>query len=276
MRPSPTSTAAGETLSLWQDLGMLYATAGEDGRKASVRGFAVLCVAATLVLLSAPAFGTNWVTPPESSGWTGPLLAALVPVGVGLVFGGGTLGWRWVRFSKERRLLSQALAAAGEDATRPTADGLGGYYDAQLVLLRSEYEYLRSRHGERAPRSTRLFEEAFGFASDDGFECGPLNLAPDTAGMRRLRALWEARLAARRKAGERPPALGLKEDRAYRVFPREMTVPMELATRSAYLSISCRMLRDRYGKAALENLPTDLRQRAHRDLTEYQALVVRR
>ena len=260
---------------MWHELGMLYARAGEDGRRASMRGFVVLCVTAALVLLSAPAFGTGWATPPRSDGWTGPLLAALVPVGVGLLFGGGLLGWRRWRFIRRREVLARSLAAAGEDAARPTAGGLGGYYDAQLILLRSQYEYLVGRYGGRAPRSTRLLEESFGFTGDDGFECGPLNVAPDTAGMRRLRTLWEDRLTTRRTT-ERPPALGLREDRAYRVFPREMTVSMELATRSAYLSISCRMLRDRYGEAASENLPEDLRRRAERDVAEYQALVVRR
>ena len=237
-----------------------------------MRGFVVLCVTAAVVLLSAPAFGTGWATPPRSGGWARPLLAALVPIGLGLLFGGGLLGWRRLGFIRKREVLARALAAAGEDAARPTANGLDGYYDAQLILLRSQYEYLVRRYGGRAPRSTRLLEQSFGFTPEDGFECGPLNVAPDTTGMRRLRTVWRERLAAAKET----PALGLKEDRAYRVFPREMTVPMELATRSAYLSISCRMLRDRYGKTTPENFPKDLRTRAERDLTEYQALVVRR
>src|SRR5215211_7597481 len=47
-------------------------------------------------------------------------------------------------------------------------EGLGAYYDAQLLLLRSEYEYLRD-----ATRTARLFEESFGFTQEDSFETGP-------------------------------------------------------------------------------------------------------
>lgn len=265
MRPSPTPIASEDTLRLWHELGMLYATAGEDGRKATMQGFVITCVAAAMVLLSAPAFGTTWA---------GPVAAALVPVCVGLVFGGGFFGWRRFEFSKKRRVLGRELSAAGEDAARPTVNGLGGYYDAQLILLRSQYEYLWSRYGTRAPRSTRLFEETFGFTSEDDFEIGPLNASPDTEVMRRLRKRWESGLATRRASGEKFPALGLREDRAYRVFPREMTVPMELATRSAYLSISLKVFRQRYGKSRVV-LSEDLLHRAKRDRDEYRALVRR-
>jgi hypothetical protein len=65
--------------------------------------------------------------------------------------------------------------------------------------------------------------------------------------------------------------MGLKEDLAYRVFPREMNVPTELATRSAYLEISCNLLRERYGKGGM--LPENVRGRAEKDLREYKALV---
>jgi len=265
VRSSPTPTASEDTKHLWHEIGMLYATAGEDGRKATMQGFVITCVAGALVLLSAPAFGTAWA---------GPLVAALVPVCAGLVFGGGFFGWRRYRFSKRRRILGWELSAVGEDATRPTVNGLGEYYDAQLILLRSQYEYLLSRYGTRAPRSTRLFEEAFGFTPEDAFEVGPLNVSPDTEAMRWLRERWESRLAARRASGEEFPALGLSEDRAYRVFPREMTVPMELATRSAYLSISLKVFRQRYGKGRVI-LSEDLLRRANRDFDEYRALVKR-
>lgn len=157
---------------------MLHAVAGENGRRAAMLGFVVTCVSAAMVLLSAPAFGTAWA---------GPVATSLVPVLAGLVVGGGFFGWRRFGFSKRRRALSRALATAGEDAARPTANGLGSYYDAQLILLRCQYEYLLARYGKRAPRSVRLFEESFGFTAEDGFECGPLNVAPDTPGTRRLR-----------------------------------------------------------------------------------------
>ncbi len=255
MRSSPTSD---ETFVLWYELGSLYAGARDDARRASMWGFTVVCVTAALVLLSAPLFGTSWAGP----------LAPAIPVVAGLLMAASSFGWRRAKFLKKRDALRQALARAGEDADRPTAEGLGMYYDAQLVLLRSEYEYLRSR---RALRSARLFEEAFGFTPEDRFECGPLNIRPDTQEMRALRERWEGRLATRRAFGEAPPSLGLREDLAYRVFPREMTVPLELATRSAYLKVSCDLFRKRYGRSP-QGVPEDIRRRAEKDLREYRAL----
>ncbi len=263
MRPSPTPT--GDAFGLWYELGMLYAAAGEDTRRALREGFVVAFVAAALVLLSAPLFGTSWAGP----------FAALVPVSAGLLFGGGTFGWRRARFSKRREALRRALAAWNEDVDRPTANGLGAYYDAQLILLRSEYEFLRSRGTKRALLSARLFEVSFAFTPEDEFECGPLNVAPDTQAMRDLRERWDVRIAARRRLGEKLPALGLREDAHYRVFPREMTVPAELAMRSAYLAISYGLLRERYGRG-LGAASGEIRRRAERDLGEYTAITGRR
>lgn len=261
MRPSPTPDDA---LALWYELGGLYATAGEHARRASFGGFVVAFLTAAQVLLSAPLFGTTWAGP----------FAALIPVATGLLFGGASFGWRRAEFSRRREALRQALAAKGENAARPTAGGLGAYYDVQLILLRSEYEFLRSRGTKRALLSARLFETSFGFTPEDAFECGPLNVAPDTAKMRELRERWDARLETRRALGEAPPPLGLREDAHYRVFPREMTVASELATRSAYLAISCRLLRERYKRE--EMMPGEIRRRAERDLKEYAAITGRR
>ncbi len=262
MRPS--SIPDDETLGLWYGLGRLYAGAAGEARRATMGGFAVACAVGALVLLSAPLFGTSWAGP----------FAAAIPVAAGLLTGGGSFGWRRVRFLTRRAALRRALAARDQDADRPTLGGLGAYYDAQLILLRSEYEFLRSRGTGRALRSARLFEEVFGFTPEDPFETGPLNVAPDTEGMRVLRERWDGRLAACRTLGQGTPAMGLKEDLAYRVFPREMDVPAELATRGAYLGISCDLLRDRYGKKAA-HIPESLRPRAERDLREYRALVRR-
>ncbi|MDP8971656.1 MAG: hypothetical protein M3N45_00450 [Actinomycetota bacterium] len=260
----PSLTPTGDASELWYELGRLYAAAGEHRRQAVREGFVIAFVSAALVLLSAPLFGTSWAGP----------FAALVPVAAGLLFGGGSFGWRRAKFVQRREALRQALAAQEEDAERPAARGLSAYYDAQLILLRSEYEFLRSRGTRRALLSARLFEASFGFTPEDGFECGPLNVAPDTATMRGLRERWDARLAARRALGEAPLPLGLREDAHYRVFPREMTVPAELATRSAYLAISQRLLRERYGKR-LGTASEEIRRRAERDLREYRALVRR-
>jgi hypothetical protein len=262
VRPSP--TPATDTSGLWYELGRLYAAAGEHRRRAVREGFVVAFLIAALVLLSAPLFGTSWAGP----------FAALVPVAAGLLFGSGSLGWRRAKFVERREVLRQALAVQDEDAATPAASGLGTYYDVQLILLRSEYEYLRIRRTRRALLSARLFEASFGFTPEDGFECGPLNVVPDSPKMRNLRERWEARLAARRSLEETPPPLGLREDAHYRVFPREMTVPVELATRSAYLAISQRLLRERYGKR-LGAASEEVRRRAERDLWEYRALVRR-
>ncbi len=258
MRPSPTP----ETAPLWYELGRLYALAGEDARRATMEGFAAAFAAGASVLLSAPLFGTAWAGP----------FAAVIPVIAGLLFGGGLFGWRRARFARRRHAISRALGAAGEDAARPTLSGLGTYYDAQLILLRCEYEYLLARRGGRTSRSVRLLEETFGFTPEDAFECGPLNVAPDTGEMRALRGRWEARMAVRRASGGVPPPVGLREDRAYRIFPREMTVPLELATRGAYLEISVKLLRERYGAGRIPFLPEEVRRRAERDLGEYKAL----
>lgn len=265
MTPSPTpgGETPGETLGLWFELGRLYALAAESARRATMEGFAVAFVTGASVLLSAPLFGTAWAG----------AFAALVPVAAGALVGGGLFGWRRLRFLRRRGALGQALAAQGGVPDRPTARGLGAYYDAQLILLRCEYEYVAGRRkGRRAARSARLFEAAFGFTPEDGFECGPLNVRPDTQEIRTLRGWWEARLAARRALGEWPPALGLREDLAYRVFPREMTIPFELATRGAYLALSLRLLDARRGNGR-GVLPEGVRKRAERDLEEYRALV---
>jgi hypothetical protein len=67
----------------------------------------------------------------------------------------------------------------------------------------------------------------------------------------------------------------LREDLAYRVFPREMTVPAELATRLAYLAISRELLRKRYGRDPRKEVEPVLRRRVERDLEEYAALTRR-
>jgi hypothetical protein len=117
----------------------------------------------------------------------GGTFAPAIPVLAGLLAGGGSLLWQRLGFLKKRNVLRRALAAHNQDADRPTLGGLGAYYDAQLILLRSEYEFVRSRKTKRVPRSAWLFEASFGFTPEDGFETGPLNVAPDTPGMKALR-----------------------------------------------------------------------------------------
>jgi hypothetical protein len=264
VHPARTPGEAEETHALWYELGRLYSGAS-GGQRATKLGFTVVCVAGALVLLSAPLFGTTWAGP----------FAPAIPVVAGLLSGGGLFFWKRSRLSRRAGVLRQMLATRGRDAKRPARDGLCVYYDVQLILLRSEYEYLRLRG---ADKSARLFEQSFGFTPEDPFETGPLNVAPDTEEMLLLRERWERRLAARRQRRMEPPELGLREDLAYRVFPREMTVPAELTTRRAYLAISRELLRERYGRDPRRRvgpMPEALRLRVERDLDEYASLTRR-
>jgi hypothetical protein len=248
-----------ETMALWYELGRAYSEAGGGGRRAWKLGLTVVCAVGALVLLSAPAFGTAWAGP----------LAPVIPVAAGLICGGGAFLRGRLRLRNRVGVLRGLLAERGLDASRPARDGLGAYYDAQLVLLRSEYEYLLERG---AGKSVRLLEGSFGFTPEDAFEAGPLDVLPDTNGLRALRRRWEFRISSDKERGAQPPALGLREDVAYRVFPREMTVPAELSTRRAYLEISKGLLVGRYGRRP-DGVPEPLRRRAERDLREYEALV---
>ena len=261
----PARTLDEEALAHWYELGRLYGGAAGRGHRATKLGFTVVCVVGALVLLSAPLFGTAWAGP----------FASAIPVAAGLLSGGGMLLRERSRLRGRVGVLRRMLAERGLDAGRPTREGLSTYYDAQLILLRSEYEYLQLLG---AGKKAHLFEQTFGFTPEDPFETGPLNVAPDTEEMRLLRERWERRLAARSQRGTEPPALGLREDLAYRVFTREMTVPAELAMRRAYLTISRELLRKRYGRdprKRVSPMPEPLRRRVERDLDEYAALTRR-
>src|SRR5215213_7944961 len=261
-RPRTPAAENRENLALWYELECLYRESGGGAQRATKLGFTSICAVGALVLLSAPVFRTAWAGP----------FAAAIPVAVGLLVGGGL-------FLRQRSNLRHRADAArarieerGLDAGRPARDGLGAYYDAQLVLLRSEYEYLLVRG---AGKAARLFEETFGFTAEDSFETGPLNVAPDTPEMLELRGQWERRIRSKKQHGMEPPALGPREDLAYRVFPREMTVPAELSMRRAYLGISRRLILERYGADPGKSpgpMPEALRDGAERDLREYESL----
>ena len=261
-RPRTPAAEDEENLALWYELGRLYAESGGGAQRATKLGFTSVCAAGALVLLSAPVFGTAWAGP----------FAAAIPVAAGLLFGGGLFLWQRSKLRRRTDVLRGRLAERGLDARHPARDGLGAYYDTQLVLLRSEYEYLRVRGANNA---ARLFEESFGFTPEDPFETGPLNVAPDTPEMLALRGRWERRTSSRKQHGMEQPVLGPREELTYRVFPREMTVPAELSMRRAYLGISRRLILQRYGVAPSNNrglMPEALRHRVERDLREYEAL----
>ncbi len=249
-------------MELWYELGRLYSGAGGYAGRATRLGFTLTLVTGSLVLLSAPLFGT---------GWAGSF-APIIPLVVGLLAGGGLFGWERLKVVKRVGPTRRALSERGLDPSRPARDGLGLYYDPHLILLRSEYEFLRLRG---ALKTSRIFEESFGFTPEDLFETGPLNVEPDTGEMRLLREQWERRISSRRQRGLNPPVLSLKEDLAYHVFPRELTVPVELAVRSTYLEISRNLLVRRYGRDPLKKAdlaPDDLRRRVARDLSEHAAI----
>ena len=272
MRTADTPEGSGErALALWHELGRLYAASEGGLNRAAMLGFTVLLTVGALVLALGFFLGTGWAGTPASPGVA--LAAAAVPVVAGFLAGGCLILWERIRGTRRRGAVERALAGMSLDPKQPARDGLGAYYDAQLVLLRSEYEYLRFRG---AHKTARIFEESFGFTPEDPFETGPLNVAPDTESMRRLRERWERRLEMRRAREMKAPALGLREDLAYRVFPREMTVPAELSVRGAYLTISCDLLRRRYGRNPAGNVEGEgLRARITRDLAEHAALTQR-
>jgi hypothetical protein len=261
---SPRTPAAEteENLILWYELGRLYAESGGGAQRATKLGLTSVCGTGTLVLLSAPLFGTAWAGP----------FAATIPVAAGLLSGGGLFLWQRSKLRRRTAVVRGRLAERGLDAGRPARDGLGAYYDVQLVLLRSEYEYLSARG---ANKGVRLFEESFGFTPEDPFETGPLNAAPDTQELLALRERWERRISSREQRGMEPPVLGPREELAYSVFPREMTVPAELSMRRAYLGISRRLILERYGADPGKSpgpMPEALRDGAERDLREYESL----
>ena len=258
-RPRTPAAENTENLELWYELGRLYREAGGGAQRATKLGLTSVCAAGALVLLSAPVFGTAWAGP----------FAAAIPVAAGLLSGGGLYLRQRSRLRYRTDVVRARLEERGLDAGRPAWEGLGAYYDAQLVLLRSEYEYLL---GRRAGKAARLFEETFGFTQEDSFETGPLNVVPDTPEMLELRGRWERRIHSRRQHGMEGPALGVREELSYRIFPGEMTVPDELSVRRAYLGISRRLIQERYGPGDRSDLPVHLRRRIERDLREYDSL----
>jgi hypothetical protein len=218
-------------------------------------GFTVSCITGVLVLLSGFFLGTAWAgATPEAA-----TAAASVPVAAGLLSGGGLFLWQRTRILRRSKVLQAALANAGADPGRPARDGLHLFYDIQLILLRSEYEFLKLQ----GSKSAKLFEESFG-----------LNVSPDDVRMVSLRERWETEIHRRRMLSIESPALGLGEHLAYGVFPREMTVPVELATRAVYLEISYSLQRKRYGRNAVtsDSVPEELRIRIKRDSSERAAL----
>ena len=234
--------------------------AGGSAHRATKLGLASVLATGALVLLSAPVFGTAWAGP----------FAAAIPVAAGLASGGGLFLRQRSRLRRRTDAVRAQLAERGLDAEHPARGGLGAYYDTQLVLLRSEYEYLLARG---AGNGARLLETTFGFTPEDSFETGPLNVAPDTPEMLELRGRWERRIHSRKEHGMESPALGPREEVSYRVFPREMTVPAELSMRRAYLELSRRLILERYGPGSRpHHVPEAIRQRVERDLSEYEVL----
>jgi hypothetical protein len=246
------------TLELWHALDRLSAGYRGWGFRVYAAGFAAACISGAAVLTSGYFLGTAWAGP-----W-----AAAIPVAVGLAAALAVYAAERAATTRKLHSLRSALLAAGADPDRPTATGLGLYYDPQLILLRSEYELLLL---ESKTSRARHFEQTFGFHPQDGFETGPLNVMPDEESMRRLRRRWEGRLGLR----EGPPATDFRRAVDYQLYPKEMSVPAELAVRHAYLEISWHLLKNRYGtdeRRWRATLPEDLYRRAVRDRRELDTL----
>src|SRR5215213_9867674 len=104
-----TPAADEETLALWYELGRLYSESGGGGQRATKLGLAVVCAAGALVLLSAPVFGTAWAGP----------FAAVIPLAVGLLAGGGLFLRQRARLRQSVDVLRMRLAERGLDAGCP-------------------------------------------------------------------------------------------------------------------------------------------------------------
>lgn len=244
-----------DALRLWYDLSRLYSRAASTGGRSSRLGFTVTLVSGAFVLLSAPLFGTDWAGP----------FAPVIPLILGLAVGLAKFAVERAGMRRTEAAISAALSDLGYDASRPGSGGLAAYYDAQLILLRAEYEYLLRKN---AGRSARTFEDTFGFTPEDDFEVAPLSVAADTNEMADLRRRWENRVSA----GTNPaPQVGLKEDRAYRFYPREMTVGAERVVREAYLTVSLDLAARDYGRG-FSGAPKKLRPKIEREAEEYRRL----
>src|SRR5919107_4119250 len=138
-RPRTPAAENEESLALWYELGRLYREAAGGAQRATKLGFTIVCATGALVLLSAPVFGTAWAGP----------FAAAIPLAAGLLMGGGLFLRQRSRLQGRAGTLRMRLAERGLDARRPAGEGLGAYYDAQLLFLRSEYEYLRERDANK-------------------------------------------------------------------------------------------------------------------------------
>src|SRR5918995_6078729 len=153
-RPRTPAAENEENLALWYELGRLCREAGGGAKRATKLGLASICATGALVLLSAPVFGTAWAGP----------FAAAIPVAAGLASGGGLFLRQWSRLRRRTNAVRKRLAERGPGAGRPARNGLGAYYDTQLVFLRSEYQYLRVWGSNK---TAGLFEETFGFTPED-------------------------------------------------------------------------------------------------------------
>ena len=253
---------AGRELELWRALDRLSVGSRGWGFRVYSAGFTAACVSGAAVLTGGYFLGTEWAGP-----W-----AVFIPVAVGLL--AAALVYAVERWRTKRRLdfLHSALVEVGADPERPTGRGLGAYYDPQLILLRTQYEAVRVEGREEAA----LFEENFGFTPHDGFETGPLNVTPGGQRLARLRDRWETQLELRQVAGTGAVTpISFRRAVERQLYPKEMSVPVELTIRKAYLETSWQLIRNRYGwdTAAWEDsLPGFIYRRAVRDTRELDSL----
>src|ERR671910_1169911 len=134
-RPRTPAAENEENLALWYELGRLCREAGGSAKRATKLGLASICATGALVLLSAPVFGTAWAGP----------FAAAIPVAAGLASGGGLFLRQHSKLRRRTDAVRARLVARDLDPPRPAREGLGADYDAQPILLRSEYEFLLVR-----------------------------------------------------------------------------------------------------------------------------------
>ncbi len=202
-------------------------------------GFAAFVATTTALVLLYNVFGTRSV---EGQGVSVPAAAFYGAMSFSLALGVvGYLFWL-VRSLRLYGAFSRVLRRGGLDSKRPTARGLGVYSDEQLLALRSRYENLKE-----GPLR-QLFEETFGFRTDDSFALGPLNVLPGTFEMDTLRVEWEANLILR--SGESQPEIGWWAESRYSLLPRKADEVRKLVYALRYTEDSVRVLKRRYGYRA--------------------------
>ena len=201
-------------------------------------GFAAFIATTTAVVLFYNLFGSRTM---EGQGVAVPPGAFYAALAFSAALGvGGYLLWL-ARSLRTYHAFTKVLHRGGLYPGRPTAKGLRAYSDEQLLALRSRYENMSQGWLKR------LFEDTFGFHTDDSFALGPLSVLPGTFEMNSLRVQWEASLILR---SENQPEISWWTESRYGLLPRKTDEMRRLVYALRYTEDSVRALKRRYGYRA--------------------------